>query len=86
MQLFSRWSPYPDARYVTELTERIKVKSSSNASSDEEEGVDAQFVQFFPNFVWAVRDFTLQLRIDNRDVTADQYLEHSLELKKGMTI
>ncbi|XP_062312414.1 guanylate-binding protein 1-like isoform X1 [Osmerus eperlanus] len=72
-------------QYVTELTERIKVKSSSNASSseDEEEGVDAQFVQFFPNFVWAVRDFTLQLRIDNRDVTADQYLEHSLELKKG---
>ena len=74
------------ARYVTELTERIKVKSSSNASSseDEEEGGDAQFVQFFPNFVWAVRDFTLQLRIDNRDVTADQYLEHSLELKKGI--
>lgn len=70
---------------MTELTEHIKVKSSSAASStdDEEEGVDAQFVQFFPNFVWAVRDFTLHLNIDGKDVTADQYLEHSLELKKG---
>ncbi|XP_062312502.1 guanylate-binding protein 1-like [Osmerus eperlanus] len=73
-------------QYVTELSDRIKVKSPSHASSskeDEEEGGDAQFVQFFPNFVWAVRDFTLDLKIDGKDVTADGYLEHSLELKKG---
>ena len=79
--------PYPDARYVTELSERIKVKSPSHASSseeEEEEGGDAQFVQFFPNFVWAVRDFTLDLNIDGKEVTADGYLEHSLELKKGI--
>ncbi|XP_046902490.1 guanylate-binding protein 1-like [Hypomesus transpacificus] len=72
--------------YVKELSERIKVKSPSDASSSEEgeeEGGDAQFVQFFPNFVWAVRDFTLNLNIDGKDVTADGYLEHSLELKKG---
>ncbi|XP_067108903.1 guanylate-binding protein 1-like [Osmerus mordax] len=72
--------------YVKELSERIKVKSPSHASSseeEEEEGGDAQFVQFFPNFVWAVRDFTLNLTIDGKDVTADGYLEHSLELKKG---
>ncbi|XP_067115500.1 guanylate-binding protein 1-like [Osmerus mordax] len=73
-------------QYVTELSERIKVKSPSHASSseeEEEEGGDAQFVQFFPNFVWAVRDFTLDLKIDGKEVTADGYLEHSLELKKG---
>ncbi|XP_062312452.1 guanylate-binding protein 1-like [Osmerus eperlanus] len=73
-------------QYVTELSERIKVKSPSDASSseeEEEEGGDAQFVQFFPNFVWAVRDFTLDLKIDGKDVTADGYLAHSLELKKG---
>uniref|UniRef100_A0A8K9UDZ7 GB1/RHD3-type G domain-containing protein n=1 Tax=Oncorhynchus mykiss TaxID=8022 RepID=A0A8K9UDZ7_ONCMY len=59
-------------QYVSELTERIKVNSSSAALSS----------HFFPNFVWAVRDFTLLLEIDGRNVTEDEYLEHSLELRK----
>ncbi|XP_038869869.1 guanylate-binding protein 1-like [Salvelinus namaycush] len=67
-------------QYVFELTERIKVKSSTD---DEEEGEGTQFMQFFPNFVWTVRDFTLQLEIDGREITPDQYLENSLQLKKG---
>ncbi|XP_064875646.1 guanylate-binding protein 1-like isoform X1 [Oncorhynchus nerka] len=67
-------------QYVKELTERIKVKSSTG---DEEEGEGTQFMQFFPNFVWTVRDFTLQLEIDSREITPDQYLENSLQLKKG---
>ncbi|XP_036393934.1 guanylate-binding protein 1-like [Megalops cyprinoides] len=71
-------------QYVTELTERIKVKSSSSASAEEiEDGADAQFVQFFPSFVWAVRDFTLELELDGRKVNEDQYLEHALSLRKG---
>ncbi|XP_021435501.2 guanylate-binding protein 1 [Oncorhynchus mykiss] len=67
-------------QYVNELTEMIKVKSST---VDEEEGEGSQFAQFFPNFVWTVRDFTLQLEIDGRVITPDQYLENSLQLKKG---
>ncbi|XP_055766394.1 guanylate-binding protein 1-like [Salvelinus fontinalis] len=67
-------------QYVNELTEMIKVKSSTD---DEEEGEGTQFAQFFPNFVWTVRDFTLQLEIDGREITPDQYLENSLQLKKG---
>ncbi|XP_052379013.1 guanylate-binding protein 1-like isoform X4 [Oncorhynchus keta] len=67
-------------QYVNELTEMIKVKSST---VDEEEGEGTQFAQFFPNFVWTVRDFTLQLEIDCREITPDQYLENSLQLKKG---
>ncbi|XP_029506714.1 guanylate-binding protein 1-like isoform X1 [Oncorhynchus nerka] len=67
-------------QYVNELTEMIKVKSST---VDEEEGEGTQFAQFFPNFVWTVRDFTLQLEIDGRVITPDQYLENSLQLKKG---
>nr|XP_046198268.1 guanylate-binding protein 1-like [Oncorhynchus gorbuscha] len=67
-------------QYVNELTEKIKVKSST---VDEEEGEGTQFMQFFPNFVWTVRDFTLQLEIDGREITPDDYLENSLQLKKG---
>ncbi|XP_038870382.1 guanylate-binding protein 1-like [Salvelinus namaycush] len=67
-------------QYVNELTEMIKVKSSTD---NEEEGEGTQFMQFFPNFVWTVRDFILQLEIDGREITPDQYLENSLQLKKG---
>ncbi|KAI1886336.1 hypothetical protein AGOR_G00212950 [Albula goreensis] len=74
-------------QYVTELTERIKVKSpasgASSSEDDEDEGADAMFVQFFPNFIWTVRDFTLELEINSRAVTPDEYLEHALSLKKG---
>ncbi|KAK6315246.1 hypothetical protein J4Q44_G00147750 [Coregonus suidteri] len=58
-------------------------KERASSSHNEEEGGDTQFVQFFPHFVWAIRDFTLLLEIDGRNVTEDGYLEHSLELRKG---
>ncbi|XP_030641362.1 guanylate-binding protein 1-like [Chanos chanos] len=71
--------------YVTELSQQIKVKSAGPSSAgDEEDGQDSQFVKFFPNFVWAVRDFTLDRKIDGRDVTEDEYLEFALKLKKGL--
>ncbi|XP_073693972.1 guanylate-binding protein 4-like [Garra rufa] len=67
-----------DLQYVTELTECIKVKSS-----DEDADHSTEFVKFFPIFIWAVRDFTLKLKIDDKDVTEDEYLEFALKLKRG---
>ncbi|XP_067283892.1 guanylate-binding protein 4-like isoform X2 [Pseudorasbora parva] len=64
-----------DLQYVTELTEYIKVKSS-----DEDED-DSEFVKFFPSFIWAVRDFTLENKINGKYMTEDQYLEYALKLK-----
>ncbi|XP_020844433.1 guanylate-binding protein 2-like [Phascolarctos cinereus] len=66
--------------YVTELTERIKSKSAPN--TDEIEN-SSDFVSFFPDFVWTVRDFTLELEIDGKPITSDEYLESALKLKKG---
>ncbi|XP_036372460.1 guanylate-binding protein 1-like [Megalops cyprinoides] len=65
--------------YVTELTEHIKVKSSR----EKEEETSSEYVRFFPSFVWAVRDFTLELELNGRTITADEYLENSLKLLKG---
>ncbi|XP_012696720.2 guanylate-binding protein 1-like [Clupea harengus] len=65
-----------ELQYVTELTNYIKVTSS-------DEGDDTQFVRFFPNFVWAVRDFSLELNIEGQEVTEDEYLEYALQLKPG---
>ncbi|XP_036613717.1 guanylate-binding protein 6-like isoform X2 [Trichosurus vulpecula] len=66
-------------QYVTELTKLIKVKSSPNAVGED----SAEFAGFFPDFVWTVRDFTLELKVDGHPITADEYLENALKLSKG---
>ncbi|ERE87558.1 guanylate-binding protein 4 isoform X4 [Cricetulus griseus] len=67
--------------YVTELTELIRAKSTSR--SEEIDDSD-EFVSFFPDFVWAVRDFVLELKLDGRIITADEYLENALKLTPGL--
>ncbi|XP_050980239.1 guanylate-binding protein 1 isoform X3 [Labeo rohita] len=65
--------------YVTELTENIRVKAE--VSRDEDKSAD--FMRVFPSFVWAVRDFTLELKIGNKQITSDEYLGSALTLKSG---
>lgn len=71
--------PKQTVRYVSELTECIKVKSSSDEDVDDSN----EFVKFFPSFIWAVRDFTLERKIDGKDATENDYLEFALKLKHG---
>ncbi|XP_072889736.1 guanylate-binding protein 7-like [Hemitrygon akajei] len=66
-----------DLHFVTELSKRIQMKSQPNACDRWD------FVRFFPEFVWLIRDFTLKLKIDRKDVTPNEYLEHRLKLKDG---
>uniref|UniRef100_A0A8D0HC30 GB1/RHD3-type G domain-containing protein n=1 Tax=Sphenodon punctatus TaxID=8508 RepID=A0A8D0HC30_SPHPU len=70
--------------YVTELTERIKVKASPGGSGEEKEEDSAEFIRFFPGFVWAVRDFALQLVLDGRPISEDEYLENALRRREGV--
>ncbi|XP_042548254.1 guanylate-binding protein 4-like [Dipodomys spectabilis] len=67
-------------QYVTELTELIKAKSTKK--SDEMDDSD-EFVSFFPDFVWVVRDFILELKLDDQPITEDEYLENALKLIPG---
>ncbi|XP_036613723.1 guanylate-binding protein 1-like isoform X2 [Trichosurus vulpecula] len=66
--------------YVTELTDKIKTKSSP---STEQMNDSMEFASLFPDFVWTVRDFILELEIDGQPITSDQYLENALKVKKG---
>ncbi|XP_053124638.1 guanylate-binding protein 1-like isoform X2 [Hemicordylus capensis] len=68
--------------YVTELTEHIKVKASAGQSCDKNDGMPDDFIWFFPTFIWAVRDFTLQLKLNGRPISEDEYLEFALERTK----
>ncbi|XP_075837296.1 guanylate-binding protein 1-like isoform X2 [Microtus pennsylvanicus] len=61
--------------YVTELTDRIRTRSSSD---QHEVDVSDEFVSFFPDFVWTLMDFTLELKVDGKPASPDEYLEHSL--------
>ncbi|XP_044847059.1 guanylate-binding protein 1-like isoform X3 [Mauremys mutica] len=60
----------------------MEVKAAGEGGRQEGED-STEFVRFFPAFVWAVRDFTLQLELDGREITEDEYLENALELKPG---
>ncbi|XP_053342276.1 guanylate-binding protein 1-like [Clarias gariepinus] len=72
--------------YVTELAEQIKIKSPASRAAEEDEENDSHFVQFFPNFIWTVRDFSLELVIEKKGkVTEDEYLDFALQLKKGFS-
>ncbi len=68
-----------ECSYVTELTENIRMKAKEGQQEDE----SADFMRVFPSFVWAVRDFTLELKIGNNSITSDEYLETALTLKPG---
>ena len=65
---------------MAELTGLIRAKSSPDKHEVQD---SANFVSFFPDFVWTLRDFSLQLEADGQPITADEYLENSLKLKQG---
>ena len=86
--------------FVTKMAHHIKVKAESSSSSssspgrsaeagtldnDDDDDEESLIVQLCPQFVWSVRDFTLQLDIDGKQATADEYLERCLQEKPGTT-
>jgi len=68
---------------VVNLTKHIHVRSS-NAGGGEDDGAD--FAQYFPSFLWLVRDFTLQLvNSDGVAFSSKEYLERALQPVPGFT-
>lgn len=67
---------------VINLTKNIQVKSGgANEDVDPEE-----LAQFFPSFMWVVRDFTLQLvDTESEPITSKEYLEKALGPQKGFS-
>ena len=54
------------------------------SASKEEDGTS--FAQFFPKFLWVVRDFSLQLVNENgKRITSKEYLENALLEVPGVT-
>uniref|UniRef100_A0A672NPL5 GB1/RHD3-type G domain-containing protein n=1 Tax=Sinocyclocheilus grahami TaxID=75366 RepID=A0A672NPL5_SINGR len=75
--------------YVVDLAEQIKIRSTA-AADDEEEGEDSdswrvKCICSAGNATWVVRGFTLDLEIDWKKVTDDDYLEFALNMRKGVS-
>eukprot|EP00960_Hanusia_phi_P037832 753141-Hanusia_phi.AAC.2 len=69
---------------VVELTKHIRTKSDREAGGEPETG--AEFANFFPHFLWVVRDFTLMLVDENGNpFSSKQYLERALTPVQGFS-
>ncbi|XP_028643959.1 guanylate-binding protein 1-like [Grammomys surdaster] len=66
--------------YMTELTDRIRTRCSPKDHDLEDSD---EYVSFFPDFVWNLRDFSLELKINGQPISADEYLENSLKFLQG---
>ena len=64
--------------FVLNLSKTIKLKNSFKEDNKNE------LAQYFPSFLWLLRDFSLKL-VDKKgkNITEKQYLEHALENIKG---
>lgn len=67
---------------VVNLTKHIHIKAKGNP----DEVGSEEYSEYFPSFMWVVRDFTLQLINDEDEhISPNQYLEKALEEQKGFT-
>ena len=66
---------------VVNITKNIHLKSKGNEEVDADE-----YSQYFPSFLWVVRDFALQLvDQDGESMTPREYLENGLMPQKGFS-
>lgn len=67
---------------VVNLTKHIQIRTSGMSHEVDPE----EYSQYFPSFMWVVRDFALQL-VDNdgESITAKEYLDKALNEQKGFS-
>ena len=66
---------------VVNITKNIHLKSKGNEEVEADE-----YSQYFPSFLWVVRDFSLQLvDQENEPITAKEYLDNALLPQKGFS-
>ena len=60
------------------MSKLIKIKSLSHEDKEEE------LAEYFPSFLWLLRDFSLKLEnMEGKEITEKEYLESALENKVG---
>eukprot|EP00698_Gefionella_okellyi_P012374 TRINITY_DN3329_c0_g1_i2.p1 TRINITY_DN3329_c0_g1~~TRINITY_DN3329_c0_g1_i2.p1 ORF type:complete len:653 (-),score=101.34 TRINITY_DN3329_c0_g1_i2:88-2046(-) len=65
---------------VVELSKHIRTQSDSEG---DQAALAIQLNQFFPTFLWLVRDFSLQLEAGGKQISSNEYLKNALQPVKG---
>ncbi|KAF0719722.1 Aste57867_844 [Aphanomyces stellatus] len=65
-----------DLSLVVNLSKHIQTTSQSQSNP-------SALHEYFPSFLWVVRDFTLQLQDQGKEITSKQYLENALKPQGG---
>jgi hypothetical protein len=74
-------SALDDLSLVANITELIHIRSTQNKDQTPVQSLQ----QFFPNFLWVLRDFTLKLEDENgQKINSRQYLENCLKPQPGI--
>ncbi|ETI36620.1 hypothetical protein F443_17284, partial [Phytophthora nicotianae P1569] len=68
-----------DLSLVVNLSKHIQTSSTSKDAA----GNADRLHEFFPSFMWVVRDFTLQLLDNGKPISSKQYLENALKPTGG---
>ncbi|XP_078476859.1 guanylate-binding protein 1-like isoform X3 [Lampetra planeri] len=69
---------FEQLNFITNITEHVQTKNTQPENEQELEVND-----YFPNFIVCIRDFTLELVLNETRCTADEYMEHSLNPPKN---
>lgn len=71
--------------FITNLTKHIRIQAHTGEAGQEEDESQG-FQDFFPSFLWVVRDFSLELEDENGDeITSSEYLEKALSPQPGLS-
>ncbi|RHY57186.1 hypothetical protein DYB30_007418 [Aphanomyces astaci] len=69
-----------DLSLVVNLSKHIQTSSASGHGQS-----SSALHEYFPSFLWVVRDFTLQLQDQGKEITSKQYLENALKPQGGFS-
>ncbi len=65
---------------VTNISKEIRVNAVMEDENTDVTKQEADFTEFFPAFLWVVRDFVLQLQdTEGNEINSEQYLENALQ-------
>uniref|UniRef100_K3WTL4 PH domain-containing protein n=1 Tax=Globisporangium ultimum (strain ATCC 200006 / CBS 805.95 / DAOM BR144) TaxID=431595 RepID=K3WTL4_GLOUD len=72
-----------DGNAIEDLSLVVNLSKHIQTSSSQKESGGADLYEFFPSFMWVVRDFTLQLLDNGKKISSKQYLENALKPQGG---
>lgn len=77
---------FPPKTLLVKLPTLTPENNEEQEDSDDDEEDPEELAQFFPNFLWVLRDFSLELVDQNgKQITPKEYLENALALHKGIS-